>query len=341
MLPYEKRDEAALQTNSLRDSIGVGPSSFTHKESFADRQHVLRIMNLRKSIRTIAQVVLTVGLITYNLKVVAQGVPQLINYQGQLLKADGTFMATADYQLTFNVYDQAQGGNMLWGPQVLNSIPVVQGYFNVMLGPIDGQRRPVAQAFSGSTAYVEIQVGSNSPISPRQQILSAPYAFKAANADNATNADKLRGYDWSALFGTNNPVDGKISGTKLADASITGTQIASGSITSTQIASGSITGTRIAPLTVTAAQIAGNTITSNQIADLTITAAKLSRDLVLDAIIPPGSIIAYGHGDEPLGWLRCDGRPLLASAYPRLFNAIGYGWGGVFKQCPGRRLQFA
>src|ERR1041384_5477132 len=75
----------------------------------------------------------------------AQSVPALINYQGRLSNPDGSPLATSDYQLTFNIYDSSNiSGGLVWGPQIFDGqsaqghgsrIPVVQGYFNVMLGP--------------------------------------------------------------------------------------------------------------------------------------------------------------------------------------------------------------
>jgi hypothetical protein len=124
----------------------------------------------------------------------AQSVPALINYQGQLTDANGTNLPTADYILTFNIYDLASGGLLVWGPQVFDGtssqghgpkIPVVQGYFNVLLGSNDTAGRSLAEAFNGAARYVEIKVGANdpNPITPRQQILTAPFAFKAGEAD--------------------------------------------------------------------------------------------------------------------------------------------------------------
>ena len=161
----------------------------------------------------------------------AQTVPSLINYQGRLSDSNGAALPTADYQLTFRIYDANTGGNLIWGPQIFDSvvgtnghglrIPVVQGYFNVMLGPTDVSNRDLAIAFNGTNRFVEIQVTNNSPISPRQWIVAAPYAL---------NALTLAGADWSAVFGTNDPVNGRIPGTKLADGTITSNQIASSSI---------------------------------------------------------------------------------------------------------------
>jgi hypothetical protein len=161
---------------------------------------------------------LAAGLASTNLAN-AQTVPPLVNYQGRLANPDGTALATGDYTLTFRVYDHATNSfstNLIWGPQVFDGvagqghggkIPVVQGYFNVMLGPVDTNGVSLDTAFNGTNRYVEIRVSTNNPILPRQQILSAPFAFNSA---------KLAGSDWSAVFGTNDPVNGKIPTTKLA-----------------------------------------------------------------------------------------------------------------------------
>jgi hypothetical protein len=161
----------------------------------------------------------------------AQTVPALINYQGRLANPDGTALATGDYTLTFRVYDSAtNSAGLVWGPQVFDgvagqghgwNIPVVQGYFNVMLGPEDTATNSLANAFNATNRYVEIQVGTNNPISPRQRILSAPFALQAGNSA------KLSGADWSAVFGTNDPVNGKILSSKLATNSISITNLIS------------------------------------------------------------------------------------------------------------------
>jgi microcystin-dependent protein len=146
----------------------------------------------------------------------------LINYQGQISNPDGTVPATADYELSISIHDAETGGSLVWGPQKFNGssgvglglkVPVVQGYFNVLLGPVDTLGRSLGTNFTSDTRYIEIKVGTNSPILPRQRVLSAPYALQASNSQ------KLAGSDWSAIFGANNP-SGPIPSSKLADASI-------------------------------------------------------------------------------------------------------------------------
>ena len=121
----------------------------------------------------------------------AQSVPPLVNYQGRLANPDGSALPTADYQLAFKIYDAATNGALVWGPQIFDGtvaqghaarIPVVQGYFNCMLGPVDTNGISLANAFNASNRFVEITITNHAPVAPRQQILTTPYAIRAATA---------------------------------------------------------------------------------------------------------------------------------------------------------------
>jgi hypothetical protein len=163
----------------------------------------------------------------------AQAVPPLINYQGQLLDAAGTPMPTGDYSVEVRLFPVESGGGAIWGPQVFNGqsgigygpkVAVVNGRFNLVLGPQDANSNNLAGVFgANASVYIELKVGIGNPISPRQQVLSAPFALSAANAAyaanatnaldaaNAANAAKLNGYDWTALFPAGNPQSGDLS----------------------------------------------------------------------------------------------------------------------------------
>ena len=128
----------------------------------------------------------------------AQSVPQLINYQGQLLDAAGNPMPTGDYAVEVRLFPVESGGGSLWGPQLFSGqsgigfgpkVSVVNGRFNLVLGPKDINTNDLASIFAASASvYIELKVGNGSPVSPRQQVLSAPFALSAANAANAANA---------------------------------------------------------------------------------------------------------------------------------------------------------
>jgi microcystin-dependent protein len=235
-------------------------------------------------------ILLGIGLLLPIADAPAQSVPALINYQGQVLAADGTPLATGDYTLTFQIFDAADGGTLIWGPQVLDGagsaghgprIPVVQGFFNVMLGPVDTAARPLSGAFQAATRFLEIKVGTNDPISPRQQILSAPYALNAANAATAVNVA-------AGGVGTVAITDGAVSTAKLGDSAVTAGKVANGSI-----------GT-----------------------------SKLAQE-VLDRLLPAGTIVAFGGTVAPAGWVLCDGsiRSGNDAAFSVLFAVIGKTYG--------------
>jgi len=171
----------------------------------------------------------------------SQSVPQLINYQGQLLDGTGTPLTNGDYVIQVRLFTAEAGGTLIWGPQVFNGqsgagfapkVSVVQGRFNLVLGPQDTAAQNLAAVFAANpSVYLELQIGTGNPISPRQQILSSPFALNAANAINAVNATtaasagsaanaanaanaadsaKLNGFDWSALFAGGNPQTGNM-----------------------------------------------------------------------------------------------------------------------------------
>ncbi|MHC1768187.1 MAG: hypothetical protein AB9869_28600 [Verrucomicrobiia bacterium] len=141
------------------------------------------------------------------------------------MDASGTPLANGDYELSFRIYDAAENGMLTWGPQTFNGqvgtglgprIPVVQGRFNVILGPSDTAGNSLSTAFANAPRYLEIKVASNNPIAPRQQILSAPYAL---------NAEKLAGFDWGAFFNSGDPASGTINGSRITDGTIDGSKI--------------------------------------------------------------------------------------------------------------------
>lgn len=190
-------------------------------------------------------------------------VPTLMNYQGQLADASGNPLATGDYSLTFSIHDAAQGGSQVWGPQQFDGgvgpgrgarIPVVQGYFNVMLGPTDTAGRSLADAFGASVnRFIQIQIGSNAPIAPRQQMLTSPFAFasvKAKNADVATNALAA---DSARTLGGITVLDaqGKLNASVFATDAITANQLANNSVGTAELANDSVQSAKISTGAVT------------------------------------------------------------------------------------------
>ncbi len=147
-------------------------------------------------------------------------VPASINYQGVLADGLGNRMPDGNTNVVFRLFTLALGGNPVWGPKT-NSVAVVGGSFNTLIGGADRQTPArdfgavmAAQSLIPNTSvYLEVSVGNN-PVVPRQQILSAPYAMLAGNAG------KLNGFSWADLLNAENPVTGKLDGSKIAPGTI-------------------------------------------------------------------------------------------------------------------------
>jgi hypothetical protein len=122
----------------------------------------------------------TLALAMIALPAAAQDVPALINYQGLLTDAGGVPLATGPYDLAFSLYADADGTSRVWGPETHTGTQVIDGQFNVILG----STVPLGDAFGGTDRYLGVSVNGEDEITPRQRILSTPYALNAQNARN-------------------------------------------------------------------------------------------------------------------------------------------------------------
>lgn len=111
-----------------------------------------------------------------------QAVPTQISYQGYLTDDNGNPI-DGDKTLTFRLYAGASGGTALWDEQ--QTVAVTDGYFSVMLGEVEPLE---PDDFDGSTRYLSVQVAGSPEMTPRQPIVSVPYALSATEAVTASVA---------------------------------------------------------------------------------------------------------------------------------------------------------
>ncbi|MCD9187195.1 MAG: tail fiber domain-containing protein [Pyrinomonadaceae bacterium] len=102
------------------------------------------------------------------------------SYQGKL--NDGASAANGTYQMEFELYDDAGAGSQVGSTVTNNNVMVTNGIFNV---EIDFG----ANAFTGGARYLSVKVKKAAEptfttLSPRQPILSTPYAIRSLNATN-------------------------------------------------------------------------------------------------------------------------------------------------------------
>lgn len=114
------------------------------------------------------------------------------NYQGKL--NDGGNPANGSFQMEFKLFDTLSGSNQIGSTIANSSVSVAQGVFAVSLDF-------GANAFTGADRFLEISVKRNAGdsftvLTPRQKILSAPFAIKSKSSDTAitaTSANQLDG----------------------------------------------------------------------------------------------------------------------------------------------------
>lgn len=117
-------------------------------------------------------------------------VPQLISYQGRLAGTAGA-PVNGPRQMTFSFYTSETDGIPLYGET--QSITVTNGIFNVLIGSV----APIPQdLFDNASLYLGVAVDSDPEMVPRQSIVSAAFARKAAKAESA---DLLDGLDSTAF----------------------------------------------------------------------------------------------------------------------------------------------
>ncbi len=150
---------------------------------------------------------------------------RLLPFQGRLTDANSKPIPDGSKLVQFQIYSDSVGGSSLWAGE-LHRVTINGGLVNVMLGsknplPKDRADQP-GKSFFDQPLYLQITVDANGdgqinandpPLLPRQAILPVLFAGESALS---RDSQKLGGYDWSPIFGTNGP-SGKMDGTRIVN----------------------------------------------------------------------------------------------------------------------------
>ncbi|MFA6317943.1 MAG: hypothetical protein WC943_11030 [Elusimicrobiota bacterium] len=110
--------------------------------------------------------------------------PQRIGFQGKLLDSSNN-PRNGSYDMIFKIYDAASGGASLWD-ETQTGVAVTNGVFSVELGSV---RALETELFTSASAYLEVKVGSDSPMTPRHLLLMSASAFRALYAEDLAPGD--------------------------------------------------------------------------------------------------------------------------------------------------------
>ena len=227
---------------------------------------------------------------------------KLLPFQGRLTDASGKPISDGVRLIQFQIYSEPSGGSVLWAGE-LHRTTINGGLVNVVLGsknplPNDRLDQP-DKSFFDQPLYLQITSDANAdnqitaadpPLLPRQSILPVVFAQESANAR------KLAGYDWSALFGTNNPVDGKLPGSRISPGSVTTAQIGNAAITGAQLASNSVSTVNLANGAITASKLAPDAVSPTQLQDASVTQPKLALRSIGTNVPAGGVAISLSSG---------------------------------------------
>ena len=129
----------------------------------------------------------------------AQGPVVTIPYRGTVASTDA-MRITSPAEITFRLFTDALAGRLVWG-ETHEDITLTEGRFSVDLGDgmqldpliawdainpsLQNPSPALIEVLTGGVLFLEIQVGSEKPLFPRQQLLYTPYAVFAVRAASA------------------------------------------------------------------------------------------------------------------------------------------------------------
>ncbi len=194
--------------------------------------------------------------------------PATITFQGRIAKPDGSpvpdTVSSLPYTLRISLWDAPTGGTKKW--ETIVTVSTKNGVFSTPL-----EFGANADTALGGNRWIEMKIGNDPPLLPRQQLFSVAYALRA-----------------------NTVPDGAITSEKLADASVLAVKIADLAISSTKIQDFAILTAKLADLAVTAAKLADNAVTRQKIANDAVDNTKLASDSASLSKVSGGGLTITG-----------------------------------------------
>jgi hypothetical protein len=259
-------------------------------------------------------------------------VPKLMNYQGYLTDSSGDPLGSGESEIrkvTFRFWDVVEAGaeaNLLYAES--HDVTILEGNFSVLLGngiQVAGEpsREDVDfnSLFDRAELYLGISPDENNPdveITPRQQLVSTAFAFRAAVAERvdaqAITADQIS----PGTITSDQIYPDTITSDEIGTDAITSDEIKAGAVGSAEIVDGTIATEDIDAAAVWPGGIAENAVTTSEIADgtilgadiytNTITQGKIAEDSIGTSELQDGAVAVANLGYDSV---RGDGETLL------------------------------
>lgn len=148
-------------------------------------------------------------------------VPGPMHFQGVLTDNEGALL-DGQYTITVSLYESQDSATPVWGQTSV--VQVVGGAVDIVLG--EAGQLISQELLSSPELWLGVQVESDPELLPRQQVLSVPYATRAAYADSAANVpDAQQVAEWAGQAGyalLSDLADGSADTAPVAWAGLTG-----------------------------------------------------------------------------------------------------------------------
>ena len=118
-------------------------------------------------------------------------IPQTLNVHGKLTNSTGSAL-NGTYNMTFRIYDDVTGGSLIWTSANNSVIVDSNGVYNHILSPINF-------SFNGEY-YLSVQVGNDSEMTPKINLTSTPYTFRANISDTLDISKNYRVANLTASY---------------------------------------------------------------------------------------------------------------------------------------------
>ena len=209
-------------------------------------------------------------------------VPQLINYQGELIE-DGS-PVNGFRSMTFSLWETASGGTPSSGIwyETQSSVEVTDGIYNVQLGSVTALPTNLS-IYDILYLQVNIVHPTYGPqkLEPLLKLTSTVFSIKAGDAENLEGHDSSyfspATHDHDATY-VNEGETNSITADMIQDATITSADLGINSIQSDKIADNAVTDIKIADSSVTSNKIANGSITAADMQDGAALAEMLDND---------------------------------------------------------------
>jgi hypothetical protein len=149
-----------------------------------------------------------------------QSVPYKINFQGRLTDASGNILANGTYNMKLRLYTAATSGTNAWEEDRIFGSPdkrvtVQNGLFNIQLGDYTALTASLFNRATQGDLWLEVELPSpatasgtspswtENPMTPRQSLASAAYAFNSDTVDGLDSADLAQVAAANSFSGTN------------------------------------------------------------------------------------------------------------------------------------------